>query len=255
MNVLIVEDEALAAERLEQLIKKVNPNVDILAQLDTVKDTISYLESNPPLDLIFLDIQLADGKSFDVFDQVNCQVPIIFTTAYDNYSIKAFKHNSVDYLLKPIKWDELQQAMQKFNKLWQANQKMNFNYKALAQAFEEMQRAYKKRFLVKYGSRLIFQSVEDIACFFADGKMVHMLAGQEGKKFLMDYSLEELEMNQLDPQKFFRISRKHIVRAEAISEIRTYAGNRLTLKLNVPTDQELIVSRDKVSDFKTWLNQ
>ncbi|HMP98385.1 MAG TPA: LytTR family DNA-binding domain-containing protein [Cyclobacteriaceae bacterium] len=255
MNVLIVEDEVLAAERLEELIKKVDPNVDVLAQLDTVKDTVAYLENNPPPDLIFLDIQLADGKSFEVFEQVNCQVPVIFTTAYNNYSIKAFKHNSVDYLLKPIKWDELQYAMQKFNKLWISKQKTVFDYKALANAFADMQQRYKKRLLVKYGSRLVFQNVDEIACFYAEGKTVYMIAGQGGKKFLIDYSLDELESTQLNPEKFFRISRKHIVRDEAITEIRTFAGNRLALKLNVPSEQELVVSREKVQAFKSWLNQ
>lgn len=253
MNVLIVEDEELAVERLEELILRYDPSIQILDRLDTVKDTICFLKNNQhQIDLLFLDIQLADGFSFDVFDHISTTKPIIFTTAYDQYSLKAFKLNSVDYLLKPVKYNELSGALDKYKTVYPGQM---VNIDELRALINKVNYPYKRRFMVKLGTRFHYKAIEEIAYFFADDKVVCLVEKGSHKKFLIDHTLEELEQQFLDPEEFFRINRKIIVRVDAISEIRAYSSQRLELHLKPRQEHPMIVSREKVTTFKKWLNR
>ncbi len=250
MKVLIVEDEKLAAERLEEMIRKYDTGITIAGPFDTVQETSQYLTHHNDIDVLFLDIQLADGKSFELFDQTPYFKPVIFTTAYDHYSIKAFKYNSIDYLLKPVRFEELTFALNKFKRL-----KATDTAEGLTKEFvRELLQAnvYKKRFLVKQGTRIQYIPVEDISYLFADGKISYLVS-KEQKQYVIDHTLEELESALLDPGFFFRISRKAIVRIDAIQEIRTQ-NNRVEINLSRVSDFPLVVSRDRLKAFKDWLN-
>jgi DNA-binding LytR/AlgR family response regulator len=251
MKVLIVEDERLAAERLEELIKQYDTGITIAGPLDTVQETSQYLSANNDIDVLFLDIQLADGKSFELFEHTPYHKPVIFTTAYDHYSLKAFKYNSIDYLLKPVRFEDLTFALNKFKRL-NPGDKMGILTKELARELMQAN-TFKKRFLVKQGSRIQYIPVEEIAYLYADGKISYLVS-KEQKQFVIDHTLEELESELLDPTHFFRISRKSIVRIDSIREIRTH-DNRLEINLTQPATLELIVSRDKLKAFKDWLNR
>jgi DNA-binding LytR/AlgR family response regulator len=251
MKVLIVEDEKLAAERLEGLIKQYDTEITIAGPLDTVQETTHYLAANNDIDILFLDIQLADGKSFELFETMPYHKPVIFTTAYDHYSLKAFKYNSIDYLLKPVRFEDLTFALNKFKRL-NPGDKIGILTKELARELMQAN-PYKKRFLVKQGTRIQYIPVEEIAYLFADGK-VSYLVSKEQKQFIIDHTLEELEADLLDPTYFFRVSRKHIVRIDAIREIRTHT-NRYEVTLLQPTELPLVISRDKLKSFKDWLNR
>jgi len=253
MKVLIVEDEQLAAERLEQMIREYDANIDILGPVDTVGETLTLLENVPDLDVLFLDIQLADGKSFEIFEKAACDKPVIFTTAFDQYALRAFKHNSIDYLLKPIRAEELKSALAKFKRLNPADRPAPLTPETVREIIQHAQRLYKKRFVVRQGTRILYKPVDEIACLFADGKLVYLVTREESRQYLVDHTLEELEVDQLDPALFFRISRKYIIHIGAIREIRN-VGGKLELWLT-GTDEPLPVSREKTISFKQWLNQ
>jgi DNA-binding LytR/AlgR family response regulator len=256
MKVLIVEDEELAVERLEEMITKYDESIQIMDRLDTVKDTVEFLRSSKQQpDLLFLDIQLADGFSFDIFDHISSTKPVIFTTAYDQYSLKAFKLNSVDYLLKPVKYKELEEALDKYKSVFgsgKTNQMVDLS--ELKNLLREVKNPYKKRFMAKHGNRLHYKAVEEIAYFYADDKIVYMLEHNSSKRFVLDYTLEELETQFLNPEKFFRINRKTIVSLDSINEIRTHPHQRLEIQLKAFQEIPMIVSREKVNSFKNWLN-
>ncbi|MGK7395687.1 MAG: LytR/AlgR family response regulator transcription factor [Candidatus Cyclobacteriaceae bacterium M3_2C_046] len=255
MKVLILEDEELARERLVEQIKKYDPDIDIVDQFDTVQDTIEFFQSGGKVDLAFFDIRLSDGISFEVFEKMELNQPIIFTTAYDKYALDAFKVNSIDYLLKPINYSELKQAIDKFKKLnGQAFDQYSITKDALHNILNTFNRSFKKRFLVKYGDHIQFKPVEEIAYFYADGKIVYLVISGNQRKYIIDHTLEDLENNLLNPEKFFRINRKFIISIDAISDIKSYVNSRLKLKLATPCDQDLIVSREKVNAFKDWLS-
>ncbi len=256
MNVLIVEDEELAVERLEEMINTYDRSIKIMDRLDTVKDTVEFLRtSKQEPDLLFLDIQLADGFSFDIFDHINSMKPIIFTTAYDQYSLKAFKLNSVDYLLKPIKYKELEEALDKYKNVFVEGKTTNMvDLAELRSLLKEVKNPYKKRFMAKHGNRLHHKTVEEIAYFYADDKIVYMLEFNSNKKYIVDYTLEELETQFLDPEKFYRINRKTIVSLDSINEIRTQPRQRLEIQLKAFQEIPMLVSREKVISFKNWLN-
>jgi len=251
MKVLIVEDERLAAERLEEMIKKYDTGITIAGPLDTVQETSQYLSTHNDVDVLFLDIQLADGKSFELFDQTPYLKPVIFTTAYDHYSLKAFKYNSIDYLLKPVRFEDLTFALNKFKRL-NPEERVGVLTKEFVRELMQAN-TFKKRFLVKQGSRIQYIPVEEIAYLFADGKISYLVS-KEQKQFVIDHTLEELESELLDPIFFFRISRKAIVRIDAIQEVRTQV-NRLEINLAQPSDFPLVISRDKLKLFKDWLNR
>ena len=204
MNVLIVEDEELAAERLEALIKKYDSRITILNRIDTVKETVAFIKANEQeTDLIFLDIQLADGKSFEIFNKIKFYTPIIFVTAYDEYTLKAFKLNSIDYLLKPASFEEVSAALSKFKHLKAQNQHPIIDKKLISAILSETAIHYKKRFLVKFGKQIQFKNAEEIGYIFADDKICHIVEMNTARKYMIDHTLEELDEGLLDPQMFF----------------------------------------------------
>ena len=255
MNVLIIEDEKPAAQHLTALLRRYNDRLIVLDQLDTVKKAVRWLAEQPAPDLIFMDIQLADGLSFAIFEQVTVPAPVIFTTAYDQYAIQAFKVNSVDYLLKPISLDELSAAMQKFEK-WHHNAApatMVTTMSQIQQAIGMLTNQYKSRFVVKVGEHIKGIPVADILYFLSQEKMTYAQT-QEGRRYIIDYSLDQVE-NLVDPQVFFRISRQWMVRFAAIEDVIAYSGSRLKLKLKHSHDNNVLVSRERVGAFRQWLDQ
>ena len=255
MKIIIVEDEKPAVKKLELFLKKYDPAIEILGIFTSVAQTVEWLRdsSNQP-DLLFLDIQLTDGLSFDIFKQVNIQKPVIFTTAYNEFAIEAFKLNSIDYLLKPLDYDHLLRAMEKMKSL-----RANLPDTGQQQQFEELslvlsqfQKSYKNRFMVKVGDHIRSVSAENISLFYAEGRTVYLVTNT-GKQYIIDYRLENLE-DILDPELFFRVSRSFIVQINAIADVLVYSNSRLKIKLHFDFEKEIIVSREKVSQLKTWFN-
>ncbi len=248
MHCLIVEDEKVAAERLSGLIKKYDPSIDISEIVQSVKNAVQWLNSHQPPDLIFMDIQLADGLGFEIFEQTIVKTPVIFTTAYDEYALKAFKVNSIDYLLKPIDQNELNSAIIKFKK-------NNSQKEIPAQVFDSIMVSltskYKNKFVLKVGDHIKVFSTGDVQCFYSMEKYT-FLQNISGRDYAINYSLDQLE-DLLDPAIFFRINRKFIVSLTAISDIVSYSNSRLLVKLNSNKSDDLLVSREKVQDFKKWL--
>ena len=252
MRVLIVEDESMAAKRLTSLLLKLDPQIEILEQLDSVKTAVKWLSENEA-DLLFFDIQLADGLSFEILNQVNISTPIIFTTAFDEYAIKAFKVNSVDYLLKPIDPLELQNALDKFNQNFKQQSPQQPNMAMLEQAMKMLTRQYKERFVVKIGEHIHTVNVSEAAYFFSQDKATFLVT-QDKKRYIVDYSLEDVE-GLVDPQEFFRINRKYLISMRAVKDIVSYTNSRLRIILHQSDEMDAIVSREKVQDFKKWLDR
>jgi DNA-binding LytR/AlgR family response regulator len=250
MKILIIEDENLAAKRLIQLVKEQLPESEVFGNLDTVKASVDWLRHNPEPDLIFLDIQLADGISFEIFENVNVSSPIIFCTAYDQYAVKAFKLNSIDYLLKPVDPEELAQSMRKLRSRTVAPQ---ITFEQIKNLLAQNQKVYKNRFLVKSGDRIQTIEIQDIRYFFSEDKVTLLQTGQ-GRKFIVDYTLDEIE-NLINPALFFRLNRKYISSIQAIKAIHTYSNSRLKIQLENSDDNDILVSREKIPLFKSWLGQ
>ena len=252
MKILIVEDELPAAKRLTKLIQQFKPQAEIIKTIDSVEDAVKWFRGKIACDLIFMDIQLADGLSFDIFTQVEIQTPVIFTTAYDQYTLKAFKVNSIDYLLKPIDSEELEGAIKKFETVYQ--QPINYNRQSIEQLIQSLtQPDYKERFIIKIGQQLTYISVKEIFYFYSEEGVVYARM-QDGKKHAIDYTLDQLEQ-VLRAAEFFRINRKTILGIDAIHKISNYFNSRLILELKPKPEFEVIVSRDRVSDFKKWLDK
>ncbi len=253
MRVLIIEDEAPAAKQLQRLINAYDSNIEVLDVLDSVEAAVKWLRTFKHPDLLFLDIQLADGVSFDIFIQAEVTAPVIFTTAYDDYMLKAFKLNSVDYLLKPIEPSEFNQAMDKYRKYFQAPQQ--YDRAGIEQLLQAMRRPeYKERLLIKTGQTLAYLQVAEVVYFFADQGVV-MAITKEGKKHLVDQTLEQLQ-SVLDPKLFFRVSRKLLIHLESIKKIHPHFNGRLKLDLHQENHlDDSFVSRERVADFKLWLDQ
>ncbi len=251
MKTIIIEDEKLAAERLEELIHDIDSSIEISAKLTSVEQSIKYLKQNKP-DLIFLDIQLEDGLSFSIFDKVEIDVPIIFTTAYDQYAIKAFKLNSIDYLLKPIKKDELRESLNKYKNI-KTSYLMDFE--EIIKGIQGKEISYKKRFLIQYGQKLKKVEIEEIAYFYAMEKNV-FLTTLTGSSYPVDYTLDKLQ-EIIDPEIFFRINRKMIVGFNAIKNMIPYSRSRIKMELNppAPKDVEALVSVERSSSFKEWMDK
>ena len=250
MKVLIVEDEPLAAKRLERLLKEVAPQAEIMAILDSLSSSIPWLQQHTP-DLIFLDIHLADGNSFSIFDQVEVESPIIFATAYDQYAIRAFKHNSIDYLLKPIEKEDLAHSLEQFKQT--QSQAQPIDVQSLIQSFNQKPTTYQQRFIVTSGEKIKSVSIGDVAYFFGQKKYVFLIT-QDNRRHIIDYTLTQLE-DLLDPQQFFRINRQFIVHFPAIQQMYSYSKSRIKIELEPTPDIEAIVSIDRSRDFKAWLNQ
>jgi DNA-binding LytR/AlgR family response regulator len=254
MNVLIVEDEILAAERIQSLLKECAPDAVVLDQMDSVEDTVAFFRSGKTVDLLLLDIQLADGKSFEIFDKVNIESPVIFTTAYDQYAIHAFKFHSIDYLLKPVQREDLQQALNKLKRLSTPKILEQREIHLLKDLLTKTSKTYKERFMIKAGNKLQYKLTSDVAYFFAEGKEAYLVTKKENRKYLIDQTLEELD-HVLNPTNFFRISRKYIVNVDSILEVKGLISTRLELKLNQACEHDLSVSRDRAHDFKNWLDR
>lgn len=252
MKTLIIEDELPASRRLKSLIEEISTEIEVLAVLDSIEESVKWLNDNPKPDLIFLDIQLADGLSFEIFEQVEVSSSIIFTTAFDDYTLQAFKVNSIDYLLKPIDKEELQKSIEKFEQLKTQFSKES-HIQDLLKYINSDKKDYKSRFLVKFGDKLLSILSENIAYFYAEDKIV-LLITLEGKKYAIDYTLDQLE-SLLNPSTFFRLNRKFIAHFQAIGQIHQYFKGKLKIDLIPKTEQEIIVSREKSPLFKKWLNQ
>ena len=252
MKILLIEDERPAALQLQKLLAKAAPEAQVLSTIDSVEDSVAWLQENSAPDLIFMDIQLADGLSFDIFRQMEVSAPVIFTTAFDQYAVQAFKVNSIDYLLKPVQPEELQAALQKFRE--RQPQSPPLSPELLQQLLRSVQQPqYKERFLVKSGQSLLYIPVEEAAYFYAEDGLNFLLT-ENKKRYPIDYTLDQLE-SELDPGRFHRISRKFIVGLPAIHKIHPYFNHRLKLDLRPPFEGEVIVSRDRVSEFKAWLDR
>lgn len=254
MKILIIEDEPHAAQRLQSLVSELIPHGEILAKIDTVKKSVQWLKSNDKPDLIFMDIQLADGLSFQIFEQHVIDSPVIFTTAYDEYALKAFKVNSIDYILKPVDKLELQSALNKLKNLSgtpPSNQKDILSN--IGQAVEMLLKKYKTRFVVKVGEHLRTIDVASIRYFFSQEKTTFCVT-DDNRNHILDYTLEQLE-EMLDPAEFFRINRKYFVRSNAIQDIINYTNSRLKLILKGSQDNDIIVARERVQEFKSWLDR
>lgn len=246
MNALIIEDEIMAAQALQKLIVEVCPEVEVLGVLQTIEESLEWFENNEMPDLIFMDIHLADGSSFAIFEKVDVTCPIIFTTAYDEYALKAFEVNSIDYLLKPINKKDLKRAMLKYKTLATGR---NHLQKFLT-SIEPQQKHYKSCFLMPERDKLIPLPVSNIAYVYIDTKTVRMVTSDQ-KSYYLNVTLDEL-MEQLNPEYFFRANRQFIVSRSAIKDISIWFGNKLCLNLIVEVPEKIIISKARVSDFKTW---
>lgn len=250
MNIIIIEDEKPAARLLQRKLEKLGYTIQTL--LHSVEESIAWFNSNSHPDLIFLDIQLSDGLSFEIFNTIEVKSPIIFTTAYDEYALRAFKLNSIDYLLKPIDEEELEAAVSKFQNQFQKNAVSGLDFEAIKRMLvNPVQKEYKNRFSVKIGNQIKVISIDEIECFFSENKGTY-LHTIDNRDYLLDSSLEQLEA-ELNPDSFYRISRKFIIPLQSIKEIQVHTNSRLKVILPSYKNDEVIVSREKVSDFKNWI--
>lgn len=252
MKILLIEDEDPAAKRLQKMLKEIEPAAIIPEHIVSVSSAIKWLKENEAPDLIISDIQLSDGISFDIFKKINTQCPIVFTTAYDQYAIDAFKVNSIDYLLKPVKKEELLTAINKFKNL-KNTQTQSFDINKLLQSFNAASATtYKNRFIVRYGEHIKTINIQDVAYFYTEDK-INFLTTKEGRRYTIDFNLDTLE-TMLNPQVYFRINRQYIIGIHSITEMFAYSKSRVLVKLNPPTKQETVVSTERSGDFKLWLD-
>ncbi|MBC7522846.1 MAG: response regulator transcription factor [Flavobacterium sp.] len=250
MNIIIIEDEKPAARLLQRKIEKLGLKVNIM--LHSVQESIEWFQKNTHPDLIFLDIQLSDGLSFEIFESIDIKSAIIFTTAFDEYALRAFKLNSIDYLLKPIDEEDLEIAVNKFKDRNSALTNVSLNFDMIKKMLtNRVDQNYKKRFTIKIGQQLKMIEISEIECFYSENKGTY-LHTVENRNYLLDQTLELLE-TELDPNDFFRVNRKFIIPMKAIKEIQLHSNSRLKVILPTYTDDEIIVSREKVQEFKAWL--
>lgn len=251
MQVLIVEDEAPAFRRLQKILEEINPQIEIVEVLDSVDDSVQWFANHTHPDLIFMDIQLSDGLSFEIFESVQINRPVIFTTAFDEYMLRAFKVNSIDYLLKPIKKDELEASIAKFQQLKSTFSGAMPDLNQLISTIRLDDKMFKTRFLVKKGEELLSVRTEDIAYFQTRHGVVHMITNG-GKSHLMDFTLDELT-HQLDPNQFYRANRQFIIHFPAIRKVHKFHKGKLLIELLQPCNEQITVSAEKATDFKEWL--
>ena len=251
MNIIIIEDEKPAARLLQRKIEKLG--LEVNQMLHSVEEAVSWFRSHKHPDLIFLDIQLSDGLSFEIFEQIDIKSAIIFTTAFDEYALRAFKLNSIDYLLKPIDEEELSIAITKFKNQLQKSSVSSFDFEMIKKMLLGTEsKEYKKRFSVKIGQQLKVIPIDEVECFYSENKGTY-LHTFENRNYLLDVTLEQIEA-ELDPKGFYRVSRKFIIPMKAIREIQVYSNSRLKVILPSYKDDEVVVSREKVSDFKSWIS-
>lgn len=250
MNIIIIEDEKPAARLLQRKVEKLGLQITTL--LHSVEESIHWFQNNVHPDLIFLDIQLSDGLSFEIFENIEINSAVIFTTAYDEYALRAFKLNSIDYLLKPIDEEELETAVNKFKTRNSSAPSLSLDFEMIKKMLvNPIDRTFKKRFTIKMGQQLKMINIDEVECFFSENKGTY-LHTFENRNYLLDATLEQLE-TELDPQNFFRVSRKFIIPMKGIKEIQLHSNSRLKVILPSYKEDEVIVSREKVTDFKNWL--
>jgi DNA-binding LytR/AlgR family response regulator len=256
MNILIVEDEALLAKKLQNLVLRLEPNAHIVGVTNSIESTTAWLKTNAAPDLILMDIELADGQSFEIFQQAKVTSPVIFTTAYDEYALKAFKVNSIDYLLKPIKEEELSKALEKY-KTWFVQKgapALSLDINGLLQTLQQQSNNnYKDRFLVKQGQKFLPIDVNDIAYFFTKNS-INYIQTKDNKKFLVDYTLDEIE-SSLQPKTFFRANRQIILSVSSVITVHAWFNGKLKVDVKPATDEGVVVSREKANEFKLWLGE
>ncbi|MCU7496112.1 MAG: response regulator transcription factor [Ignavibacteria bacterium] len=255
MRILIIEDEAPASRRLKKLLSELEPAAEIEGSLESIEASVDWLRKNPPPDIIFMDIQLSDGLSFEIFNNVNVDSPVVFTTAYDEYAIQAFRVNSIDYLLKPIDTSSLSASIEKYKKIRNV---YSVQYRAneiadLLKSISPSHPVYKSRFLIKSGSSMLVIPASEIAFFYVDNKITYIVC-RNGKRHLTGHSLDELE-ELLNPQYFFRANRRFIIHIDIIESVSPIFGGKLKLRLLQKTDEEIVISRERASAFREWLDQ
>ncbi len=251
MNVIIIEDEKPAARRLNRMLGALD--IKVQQMLHSVEESLNWLQNNEHPDLIFLDIQLSDGLSFEIFEEIEVKSAIIFTTAYDEYALKAFKLNSIDYLLKPIDDDELAAAVHQFKEQQPSQSDVQVNLDDIRKLLvNPVDRKFKKRLSIKVGQHIKIVHINEIECFYSENKATYIHTS-ENRNYLLDNSLENWQ-EQLDPEQFFRVNRTFIVHINAIKDIVAYSNSRLKLILHSYNEQEIIVSRERVKDFKNWID-
>lgn len=252
MNILIIEDEPHAVQRLQSLIRELMADADIVGKIDSVKKAVDWFKKNSPPDVVLMDIQLADGISFQIFEQCEVKAPVIFTTAYEEYALKAFKVNSIDYILKPVDREELDIALKKVSSQRSVNATSHL-LQNMSEAVKMLTKKYKARFMIKVGEHLRTIEVDNIRFFHSQDKTTFCVTG-ENRSLIVDYTLEQLE-EMLNPLSFYRINRKYLVSAAAIQDIISYTNSRLRLVLKGSQDNDVIVARERVQDFKNWLDK
>jgi DNA-binding LytR/AlgR family response regulator len=253
MTILIIEDEEPAFKRLQKMLKDLEPDHTLLNQIVSVSSAVKWFKENEAPDLIISDIQLSDGISFEIFKQVDIKCPVIFTTAYDQYAIEAFKVNSIDYLLKPVKKEELETAVAKFKALTPAtaSPSPSIDINKLLQSLQPAGNDYKKRFVVRYGEHIKTIDIEEVVYFYTEDKAT-FLCTKDARRFVVDFNLDTLD-SMLDPKVFFRINRQYIISIHSIAEMFAYSKSRVLIKLTPPSKHETIVSTERSADFKHWL--
>ena len=252
MKVLIIEDEPLAAERLGNLVRELHAEIQLVATLDSVQRSVVWLSQNT-VDLIFMDIQLADGLSFEIFEKIEIKTPVIFTTAYNEYALKAFKVNSIDYILKPIDKEELTAAYKKYQTLTQRPAAPAKMLESIGYAMQMLTKKYKERFVIKVGEHLKSIEVKEILFFFSLEKTTFAQTN-DGRKHILDFTLDQLE-GLLDPAQYFKINRKYIVSMAGVQDMISHTNSRIKLVLKTSDDADVIVARERVQEFKEWLDK
>ena len=250
MKLVIIEDEKLSAEHLTVLLQKTDASIEVTHYFDSIQSVVQAFQSGLSAELVFMDIHLADGNSFEIFKQFSLEIPVIFTTAYDQYAITAFKQNSIDYLLKPIALEDLKFSIEKFKKQREFNSKLMLD--SLSSAFKQINKEFKSRFLVKLGQTIDSVATDEIHHFHTKESLTFIVTNK-GNQFNIDYSLDELE-SILNPKDFFRINRKIIIHLKSINKATSYFNSRLSISTQFIDSDSKIVSRERVSDFKKWLD-
>ncbi len=251
IKVWIIEDEEPAIKRLEKMLAAIDPQMVVEQKLFSIEQSVAAFKIMEMPQLVLMDINLADGSSFEIFKQVNVTAPVIFVTAYDQYAIYAFKVNSIDYLLKPIKAEDLKKAIDKFKRLQPANNPVAFDVQQLLLNMGMAKKEYKERFVVRYGEHIRTIDVNNIAYFYSENKATHLITN-EGNRFISDHNLDQLE-TLLNPKNYFRINRQFIISLTSIAEMLTWTKARVFIKLNPPTKLDTIVSSERAASFKNWL--
>ena len=251
MEILIIEDEEPAFKRIQKMLKEIEPDYTLLDQIVSVSSGVKWFNKNESPDLIISDIQLSDGISFDIFKQVEIKCPIIFTTAYDQYAIDAFKVNSIDYLLKPVKREELDNAVVKYKSRSAATATPPVDITKLLQSLQPAANDYKKRFVVRYGEHIKTIDIEEVVYLYTEDKAT-FLCTKDARRFVIDFNMDTLE-TILDPKAFFRINRQYIISINSIAEMFSYSKSRVLIKLSPAAKHETIVSTERSADFKLWL--